>query len=74
MTLEKFDEVLSALCGAKPFRAFTVELDNGQQLKIDYPLAFRDGVAVHLSQRGAPTIFRCDSVNQIIGATANTDL
>ena len=51
-----------------------MELDNGRRLEIDYPLAIRDGVAVYLAPRGAPTIFRYDSVNQIIGAPANTEL
>ncbi len=74
MNREEFDEVLKTLCHAKPFRAFTVELDDGRRLEIDYPLAIRDGVAGYLSPRGAPTIFRHDSVNQIIASPANAEL
>jgi hypothetical protein len=74
MTRETFEQELRLLCGTKPFRPFTVELENGRRLEIDYPLAIRDGVAGYLSPRGAPTIFRHDSVNQIIGAAANSNL
>ena len=55
------------------FQAIHIELDNGQRLEIDYPLAIRDGVAVYLAPRGAPTILRYDSVNQIMAAPASSD-
>jgi hypothetical protein len=74
MTREKFEQELHRFCDAKPFQAFTVELSSGERLEIDYRLAIRDGVAVYLAPRGAPTIFTHDSVNQIIGAPANTNL
>jgi hypothetical protein len=42
---------------------------------VDHPgaLVVRDGVAVLLAPGGIPIWFDHESVNQIIGATANTD-
>ena len=65
MRREKFDEVLKTRCIVMPFRSFTVELDNGQRLEIDYPLAIRDGVAVYLAP-GECRRLRYGSVNQIM--------
>ena len=73
MTADKFDEALYALCDARPFKEFTIEYTDGRRFAVDYPLAVRDGVAVYLSQKGAPTIFRHESVNRIIAEPANSE-
>jgi hypothetical protein len=53
---------------------FTVELNGAEQFEVDHPeaLVVRDGVAVFLAPGGIPIWFDHESVNQIIGATANT--
>jgi hypothetical protein len=58
----------------QPFRVFTVELQGGRRFEVDHPgaLVVRDGVAVFLAPGGAPIWFDHESVNQIIGAPANT--
>jgi hypothetical protein len=76
MTAENFDRVLEALRDRKPFTVFTVELNGGNRFEVDHPRAIviRDGVAVFLAPGGYPIWFDHDSVNQIIGAPANTEL
>jgi hypothetical protein len=55
---------------------FTVELNGGQRFEVDHPgaLVVRDGVAVFLAPGGIPIWFDHESVNQIIGAPANTSI
>jgi hypothetical protein len=74
MTADNFDRVLLALSQRQPFQVFTVELHGGQRFEIDHPRAtvVRDGVAVFLAPGGVPIWFDHDSVNQIIGANANS--
>lgn len=76
MTADSFDAVLRQLQGISPFQVFTVELNGGRRFEVDSPFALvvRDGVAVFLAPGGIPIWFDHESVNQIIGATANTDL
>ena len=76
MTADNFDNVLAGLTQRKPFRVFTVELHGGERFEVDHPgaLVVRDGVAVFLAPGGVPIWFDHESVNQIIGATANTEL
>jgi len=76
MTADNFDKLLVELRQRRPFRVFTVELHGGERFEIDHPLALvvRDGVAVFLAPGGRPIWFDHDSVNQIIGATANSEL
>jgi hypothetical protein len=75
MTAENFDLVLNALRTRKPFTVFTVELHGGERFEVDHPgaIVIRDGVAVFLAPGGRPVWFDHDSVNQIIGAPANTE-
>jgi hypothetical protein len=74
VTAENFDQVLSGLKQIHPFRVFTVELNGGRRFEVDHAgaLVVRDGVAVFLALGGVPIWFDHDSVNQIIGAGANT--
>lgn len=74
MTTENFDGILRALQDLKPFRVFTVELHGGERFEVDSPnaLVVRDGVAVFVAPGGVPHWFDHDSVNQIIGADANS--
>jgi hypothetical protein len=76
MTAENFTHVLNSLRQMKPFRVFTVELHGGQRFEVDHPgaLVVRDGVAVFLAPGGVPIWFDHDSVNQIIGEQAKTQL
>ena len=74
MTAENFDQVLDGLRLRQPFRVFTVELHGGKRFEVDHPgaIVVRDGVAVFLAPGGAPIWFDHESVNQVIGASANT--
>lgn len=74
MTAEHFNEILDGLAEHTPFRVFTVELNGGKRFEVDHPraLVVRDGAAVFMAPGGVPIWFDHESVNQIIGASANT--
>jgi hypothetical protein len=75
MTIEHFEETITALMRRQPFQLFTVELNTGEQIEIDHARALivRDGAAVFLGPGGVPHLFDHESVNQIIVAPANTE-
>ena len=70
MTAENFETVLEALLLKRPFSVFTVELNSGELVEVDHPLAMsvRYGVASFLSPGGVPVWFDHDSVTQVINA------
>lgn len=74
MTAENFEHVLQGLRERQPFQVFTVELHGGQRFEVDHPgaLVVRDGVAVFIAPGGVPVWFDHESVNQFVGAPANT--
>jgi hypothetical protein len=76
MTSDNFANVLEGLKQRQPFHVFTVELLGGRRFEVDHPgaLVVRDGVAVFLAPGGVPIWFGHESVNQIIGAPARTQL
>ncbi len=76
MTAENFGQILEGLKERAPFHVFTVELHGGRRFEVDHPgaLVVRDGVAVFLAPGGVPIWFDHESVNQVIGAPANTAL
>jgi len=76
MTADNFTNVLDSLRQLQPFRVFTVELHGGRRFEVDHPgaLVVRDGVAVFLAPGGVPIWFDHESVNQILGAPAGTQL
>jgi hypothetical protein len=76
MTADNFTSILEALRQRQPFTMFTVKLHGGRRFEVDHPAALvvRDGVAVFLAPGGVPVWFDHDSVNQIIGAPANTQI
>jgi hypothetical protein len=76
MTADNFGTILEGLRQLQPFRVFTVELHGGRRFEVDHPeaLVVRDGVAVFLAPGGVPIWFDHESVNQIIGAPASTQI
>ena len=76
MTAENFEQVLDGLMRRTPFRVFTVELHGGQRFEVDHPSALihRDGVAVFLAPGGVPVWFDHESVIQVLGAPAGTQV
>lgn len=76
MTADNFMQILDGLRQTQPFRVFTVELHGGRRFEVDHPgaLVVRDGVAVFLAPGGVPIWFDHESVNQIVGAPARTQL
>jgi hypothetical protein len=75
MTADNFTSALQGFRQLQPVRVFTVELHGGRRFEVDHPgaLVVRDGVAVFLAPGGVPIWFDHESVNQIIGAPANTE-
>ncbi len=75
MTVDHFQETITALIDRKPFQLFTVELNTGEQIEIDHAhaLVVRDGAAVFLGPGGVPHLFDHESVNQIIVAPARVE-
>ena len=73
MTAENFDSVLKALSLTRPFKAFTIELEDGRRFEIDHPMAVRDGVAGYLSAKGVPTMFYHDEVKRIIAEPVSAE-
>jgi len=73
MTAENFDRALQVFQQRTPFKIFTVELNTGQRFEIDSPFALivRDGVAVFVAPGGIPILFDHESMNRIIGDSAN---
>jgi hypothetical protein len=69
MEVETFDGTLNAFKKRIPFKAFTVELVNGDRFEVDRAeaLAVRDGVASYLPAGSAPVLFDREGVNQFIG-------
>jgi hypothetical protein len=76
VTADHFEQVLEGLRQHQPFRVFAVDLHGGRRFEIDHPgaLVVRDGVAVFIAPGGIPIWFGHESVNQIVGAPANTPL
>lgn len=76
MTAEDFEQVLQALAERQPFHVFTIELNGGKRFEVDHAraLVVRDGVAVFIAPGGVPVWFDHESVNQIVGASANSEV
>lgn len=73
MTVDNFEESLTALMDRKSFRVFTIELHGGTRFEIDHPRAaiWRNGAAIFISPGGTPIWFDNERVNQIIEAPTN---
>ncbi len=67
MSSVTFLQTLAALTGRRPFRSFTIALDDGAELEIDQPHAVlvRNGVAVFLPANCKPIWFDHTSVTRI---------
>jgi hypothetical protein len=74
MPAEGFEQELQALRQRQPFRVFTVALHGGERFDVDQPgaMVIRDGAAVFLATGGVPVWFDHESVNQFIGAPADS--
>ena len=74
MTTDNFAKVLLAMVRRRPFKPFTVELNTGMRIEIDYPDAtvIREGVAVFIAPGFVPIYFDHESVTQIIDSPAST--
>jgi hypothetical protein len=72
MTVENFQQILTALANRRPFKPFLVEIHGGRRFEVDYPTAlnFRDGVAVFIAPGGVPILFDHESVVAILGDIA----
>lgn len=72
MDRHTFDQTIRALISRAPFRPFTVAMEDGDRLKIDYPnaVAVRDGVAIFAGPGGVPSVFDYEGVSRIIGDLA----
>ncbi|QEL20346.1 hypothetical protein [Limnoglobus roseus] len=75
MAPDTFKQTLTALCNRRPFRAFTVELDDGTRLEIDQPHAVltRNNVAVFLPPNAKPIWFDHMNVIRILDDRLDAD-
>ena len=73
MTPAHFEKLLRAFLHRKPFKAFTIELQNETRFEIDHPEAtvIRQGVAVFMAPGPMPIYFDSEGVVQIIDASAH---
>ena len=74
MTSEHFEDLFHTLNNARPFHPFTLELNSGHLVEVDFPgsLAIRDGFAVYLKPGGGFMAFDHESVNRVINDLADT--
>ena len=72
MTVDNFDQTLTAFQQRSPFRPFTVVLGSGTRFEIDHPgaLVFRDGVGVFVGPGGVPVIFDHEGVERFVADLA----
>lgn len=72
MDRDTFDRTIRTFKHLRPFRPFTVAMENGDRLEVDHPdaLAVRDGVALFAGPGGVPVIFDYEGVSQVIGDLA----
>jgi len=72
MDRDIFDQTMHTFKHRKPFRPFTVALENGDRLEIDHPeaLVLRDGIAMFAGPGGVPSVFDHEGVTRVIGDLA----
>ena len=72
MDRELFDQTIRAFKHRKPFKPFTVAMENGDRLEVDHPeaLAIRDGMASFIGSGSVPSIFDNEGVSRVIGDLA----
>jgi hypothetical protein len=75
MTAEHFDQLIDTLLERRPFRPFTVEIQNGERFEVDHPRStvVRDGFAIYLKPGNVPVYFDHESVNQVIDFLADSN-
>ena len=73
MTAEHFEQLFQTMNEVRPFQPFTVELNGGHLIEVDFPgsLALRDGFAVYLKPGGGFFAFDHESVNRVINDLAD---
>lgn len=69
MDRDTFDTTIRTFKQRRPFRPFTISLENGVRVEVDYPdaLIVRDGVGLFAGPGGVPAVFDYEGVAQIIG-------
>ena len=74
MSVESFEDVLNTLLDLRPFRLFTIELNNGKRFEVDHPhaISMRGGTATYTTSGGMFIFFSADTVSHIFPDTANT--
>jgi len=72
MDRDIFDQTMQTFKHRKPFRPFTVAMENGDRLEIDHPeaLVLRDGIAMFAGPGGVPSVFDHEGVTRVIGDLA----
>ena len=70
MTADHFQTTIRAFQRRAPFRSYIVELVSADRIMVDHPdaLVVRGGVGVFVNAAGAPTIFDCEGVSQVIAS------
>ena len=73
MRSSNFEKALLAFVRRRPFKPFSVALENGDRFTVDHPeaLALRGSVAVFIDPQGNYTLFDNTSVTQLTEGGAN---
>ena len=74
MTVEHFEKALLTMLDRRPFKPFTVELNNGERFEIDQPEAtvLRQGLAIFMAPGPEPIYFTYDGVAQIVDSPGSS--
>ena len=69
MSAETFEAAVGPYLSSRPFRPFTLVLNDGTRLEVDHPSGFlhRAGTGGHLDAAGMPTLFRAGDVSEVVG-------
>jgi len=72
MDRDIFETSIRTFKNRRPFRVFTIALENGDRLEIDHPEAIlvRDGTGLFAGPGGIPAVFDNEGVTQIFGDLA----
>ena len=73
MDPQLFEESVTVLRRQRPFRPFTLVMNNGDRLEVDHPdaLTVRGGSGAFLGPAGVGRLFSCEAVNQVSNGLAS---
>ena len=72
MDAQLFEDSVNGLLDQRPFRPFTLVMNNADRLEVDHPRALlvRAGSAAFIGPAGVARLFTHEAVNQVANALA----